>query len=178
MAEILDIVNTDDEIIGSMKRDDVHATGQICRMVFVLFYTPDKQLILQRRSLTKKSNPGKLTTTVSGHVESGSTYDDTAVKETFEETGIAVKQENLQNVAVVYAGYTEGDYISNAMRGLYIHEYTGAISDLKVEEGEGAGFEILTIDEFWRLRRETPEIFSLHFVDTPGEILVKAIEAL
>jgi len=178
MAEILDIVNEKDEIIGQMEREEVHAKGLICRMVFVLFYTPDKQIILQRRSLSKKSNPGRLTTTVSGHVESGATYDETAAKETLEESGISVELSDLTNLGVLYAGYTEGDYISNAMRGLYLYEFKGSVGDLKIEAGEGEGFESISIDEFWRRRSETPDDLSLYLLDELGAKMIQTIEAL
>lgn len=178
MAEILDIVNDKDEVIGQMEREAVHAQGAICRMVFILFYTPDKKIILQRRSLSKKSNPGRLTTTVSGHVESGATYDETAVKETLEETGVSVSLSDLTNLGVVYAGYSEGDYISNAMRGLYLYEFKGSVTELKIEAGEGEGFEMISINEFWRRRTENPDDLSLYLLDSLGEKMIKTIEAL
>jgi len=178
MAEILDIVNDKDEVIGQMEREEVHAKGAICRMVFVLFYTPDKKIILQRRSLSKKSNPGRLTTTVSGHVESGASYDETAIKETFEETGVTIDPSKLTNLGVEYAGYTERDYISNAMRGLYLYEFNGEVTDLKIEVGEGEGFEIITTDEFWRRRTETPNDLSLYLLDALGEKMIRTIESL
>lgn len=143
MTEMVDIVNEHDEVIGTVERSEVRAKRYIARMVFVCFYTPDKKIILQRRSLSKKVLPGKLTSTVSGHVESGMSYDDTAVKESLEETGIAIDPNKLISLGVTYSVLSGA-----AMRALYIYPYEGSINDLKVEEGEGAGFEVMTIDEF------------------------------
>ncbi len=178
MSEILDIVNERDEVVGRVEREEAHHKGLTCRMVFVLFYTPEKKIILQRRSMTKKSNPGKLTTTVSGHVSSGDDYDDTAAKETFEEAGVRIIPEKLQSLGVIYAGYVEGDYISNAMRGLYLYEFDGDIDDLRIEAGEGEGFEVMTTDEFWERRSQTPNDFSNYMNDELGTKMVQAIEAL
>ena len=73
MSEILDVVNENDEVIGQAERDEVHSKGLLCRLVYVRFYTTDGKVILQKRSASKKNDPGKLTTTVSGHVASGQT---------------------------------------------------------------------------------------------------------
>lgn len=176
MTEFLDVVNERDEVIGQEEREEVHRQGLICRMVFVLFYTPDKKIILQRRSMSKKSNPGKLTTTVSGHVSSGDTYDQTALKETFEEAGVHIIADKLESLGVLYAGYVEGEYISNAMRGLYLYEFNGDVRDLKIEAGEGEGFEMMTTDEFWERQARSPEDFSNYMNDALGAKMVKAIE--
>jgi len=150
MAEILDIVNEKDEIIGQAPRDEVHEKGLTCRMVYVWFYTPDKQLILQRRSLTKKNHPGRLTTAVSGHVESGMGYAGSAIKETLEETGVSIASSELVDAGVVHARYEDeaaSRYISDAMRASFLYRYDGDVATLKVEDGEGAGFELWPVDD-------------------------------
>lgn len=147
MSEILDIVNDNDEVIGQAERDRVHREGLVCRIVYGCFYTADQKVILQKRSDTKKNDPGKLTTAVSGHIASGQSYLDAAVRETFEETGIEVSSDEMKSLGIIREDYTQGDYVSNAMRGLFAYEFNGTIADLKVEDGEGAGFEVFDIDE-------------------------------
>ena len=176
MSEILDVVNRNDEVIGQAERDVVHAEGLICRMVYVWFVTPDKKIILQRRSLTKKSAPGKLITTVSGHVESGSTYLLTAVKETFEETGVRVKPEDLVDVGVNYASYPHGAYLSNGMRASYIYHFNGDLKTLKIEEGEGVGFELWKTEDVLNAVKTNPEQFAAFMADTPSITIIKKIQ--
>lgn len=101
MAELLDIVNEKDEVIGQVERDDASGVKHIYRTVFIGFYTSDKRIILQLRSQVKIYNPGKLTTTVSGHVESGYSYDEAAIKEGFEETGVVIDLSKLEKVGVM-----------------------------------------------------------------------------
>lgn len=177
MAELLDIVDENDVIIGQADRDAVHEKGLICRMVFILFYTPDKKIILQRRGKNKEMSPGKLTVTVSGHVSSGESYDDTAVKEALEETGIQVNPDALQHLGVSHAGYEDNGYITNAMRSMYLYQFEGDASDLKTEAGEGEGFELLSLEEFWRRRGESPEEFSTFLVHELGTQMIQAVEA-
>ena len=62
--------------------------------------------------------------------------------------------------------YTEGNYISNAMRALYTYEFEGSSSELKVEEGEGAGFEETTLQDLLRRSEIEPEEFVPFLLDS------------
>lgn len=178
MSEILDVVNENDEIIGQAERDEVHRIGLVCRLVYVCFYTENREVILQKRSDTKKNDAGKLTTTVSGHVESGQDYLEAAVRETLEESGVEVRSDDLTSLGVVRADYVQGAYLSNAMRGLFAYKFTGDISDLKVEEGDGAGFVVLTIEELEHQLDSEPDKFATVLTDKVGRDLVEGIKKL
>lgn len=178
MSEILDIVNDRDEVIGQTERDEVHRIGLVCRLAYVCFYTTNHEVILQKRSDTKKNDAGKLTTTVSGHVASGQTYIEAAVRETLEESGIKVEAQDLVNLGVVRADYTQGEYISNAMRGLYAYKFDGDTSDLKVEDGDGAGFVSLTFDELDKQLNTEPEKFATVLTGKVGRDLIQGIKSL
>lgn len=178
MSEILDIVNDNDEVIGQAERDEVHRQGLVCRLVYVCFYTADERVILQKRSDTKKNDPGKFTTTVSGHIESGQSYLDAAVRETYEETSISVQASDLKDLGVIRADHTQGTYISKAMRGMFAYKFDGDITDLKVEEGDGAGFAIFSIDELVKQLDTTPDAFAAVLTDTLGKELIKGIKRL
>lgn len=178
MSEILDIVNDDDEVIGQAERDEVHRIGLVCRLAYVCFYTANGEVIFQKRSDTKKNDAGKLTTTVSGHVGSGQDYLEAAVRETLEESGVEVETSDLTSLGVVRADYVQGEYLSNAMRGLFAYKYDGSISDLKVEDGDGAGFEILPIDELENQLDSEPDKFATVLTDKVGRDLVQGIKNL
>ncbi len=178
MSEILDIVNDLDEVIGQAERDEVHRIGLVCRLAYVCFYTANREVILQKRSLTKKNDPGKLTTATSGHVASGQDYLEAAVREVLEETGVEVTAAELVPIDVVRADYVQGDYLSYAMRGLFAYEFKGNIDSLKVEEGDGAGFVTIPIDNIERLLDEEPEKFAMVLTDKVGRDLFVAIKKL
>lgn len=178
MSEILDIINENDEVIGQAERDKVHRDGLLCRLVYVCFYTPDGNVILQKRSTTKKNDPGKLTTTVSGHVGSGQNYLEAAVRETLEETGVEVMPNNLKDLGIIRADYTQGNYLSYAMRGFFAYKFDGTISDLKVEDDDGAGFVSFRIDELEDQLQNTPDVFAVVLTDKPGRKLVEGIKRL
>jgi isopentenyl-diphosphate delta-isomerase len=168
MAELLDIVNEKDEVIGQIERDDVNKARHVFRMVFIGFYTPGKHIILQLRSMTKKHNPGKLTSTVSGHVESGRTYDETAIKEGFEETGVVIDPSQLESVGVMYGG--------DAMRAVYAYPFDGTAEDLRVEENDGAGFVAMSTDELRKEITENPDKFTPFFETEAAIQLINHID--
>lgn len=178
MSEILDVVNDNDEVIGQAERDEVHRIGLVCRLAYVCFYTAGGEVILQKRSDTKKNDAGKLTTTVSGHVESGQDYLEAAVRETLEESGVEVEASDLVSLGVVRADYVQGDYLSNAMRGLFAHRFEGDVDDLKVEAVDGAGFVKMPIEELERQLDSEPEKFATVLTDKVGRDLVQGIKNL
>jgi isopentenyldiphosphate isomerase len=90
--EIFDLVNLDDQIIGNVKRKEAHQNPALVhRSVQVMvFDSSGKRVLLQRRSRTKDLFPGYYCASASGHVASGETYAETAVREMEEELGSAL----------------------------------------------------------------------------------------
>lgn len=178
MSEILDVVNENDEVIGQAERDEVHRAGLLCRLIYVCFYTQNGEIILQRRSLTKKNDPGKLTTAVSGHVAAGQSYLEAAVRETLEETGVKVDANDLTDLGIIRADFAQGGYLSNAMRGLFAYKFSGSIDDLAVEDGEGAGFMSAPIEELSKQLNERPEEFSAMLASDAGRRFFELVKEL
>lgn len=179
MTEILDVVNERDEVTGQMERAELHRQGLIYRSVHVQFYTPAGDIILQRRSMSKATYPGCLTTTVSGHVESGMTYYDTALKETHEETGIVIDPTKLSDLGKVYFEHPHHEGTrGNAMKGLYAYLYNGALDQLQIEAGEADGFEVFTFDEFRKAVKTDPSDFVMLLSMKPGQEMIDKIEKL
>ena len=149
MPEILNIVDDDDKIIGERTRDEIHEKGLFHREIHVYFITPKKEIIFQHRAKDKDTFPDLLDATVGGHVEIGDNYEETAIKETREETGVKIKLSDLLLISKKKE-YSQdkitGD-ANNTFRTYYLYIYRGDINDLKIEEGKALGFEIWTIDK-------------------------------
>jgi len=86
--EIFDIVNDKNEVVGQEKRQVVHQTGIWHRGVHVFLFTPDRRLLIQKRSQTRDKFPGMLDCSVSEHLKPGESYLDAAVRGVREELGI------------------------------------------------------------------------------------------
>lgn len=86
--EYFDIVNDRDEVIGRAPRAEVHAKRLLHRAVHILVFDAQGRLFLQKRSMSKDAEPGMWSTSCSGHVDSGETYDPAAQRELGEELGL------------------------------------------------------------------------------------------
>jgi len=144
MKELLNIVDNDDKIIGEKTREEIHREGLLHREVHVYFITPNKELILQHRAKDKDTYPDLLDATVGGHVEMNDNYEQTAIKEAEEETGVEISPDNLIFLSKTkrWSEDKATGKINNAIGQSYIYIFTGELSDLKIEAGKSLGFEI------------------------------------
>lgn len=166
--EIFDIINEQDAVIATATRSEAHKLGLRHRAIHVLFITPKKEIILQRRSMSKDTFPGYLTVTVGGHVSSGGAYDTTAVTEVFEETGLRVTAGDLIPVAKLsyeVQDPTTGAHDCESVQ-VYGHVYKGDVSALRIEANDGAGFEVYALEKLMALtpaEREREKIVPILF---------------
>lgn len=86
--EIFDVVDSHDRVIGQAPRSEVHRRGLLHRAVHIFVFNSRGQLLLQRRSAAKDQFPLCYTSSASGHVGSGETYDACAPRELEEELGL------------------------------------------------------------------------------------------
>ena len=121
--EILDIINEKDEVIGTATREECHNNPNIMhRVVHFTLYDKDLgKILLTKRSLKKRPDPGKIIF-LGEHVLSGETYEDAllrGVKEElgflpkyFKELGIKIfKQEEQKEYAKFFIIFFDGEEI-------------------------------------------------------------------
>lgn len=146
--EMLEVVDENDNVIGLETREKVHKEGLLHREIHIWFLTPNGDMVFQHRAKDKDTYPDKLDATVGGHVEPGMSYEETAIKECFEETGIDIDLSKLLFlVKMKTKSFDEiTKKINNTIRAQHAYLYEGEIKDLKVEEGNGEGFELWKID--------------------------------
>lgn len=90
--EILDLVSTDDIVIGQLPRSEVYAQKLSNFRVVNAFVINDKgQLWIPRRTNTKRIFPLCLDASMGGHVASGETYQQAFERELYEELGLDTK---------------------------------------------------------------------------------------
>ena len=93
--EIFDVVDADDNVIGQATRSEVHAQNLLHRAVNIFVFNTNGQLLLQKRSATKDQFPLCYTSSASGHLDAGETYEQAAVRELDEELGLKCPLEYL-----------------------------------------------------------------------------------
>lgn len=92
--EILDLVDQNDKIIGSVPVSKANSNPKLIhREVAVIVYDSKNKVLIQKRSLTKRLHPGIWTVTCAGHVTKGLTPLEAAHVELKEEVGFDTKLE-------------------------------------------------------------------------------------
>ena len=137
MEEWFDVVDRSDRVIDRASREEVHQNGLLHRSAHLLVFDGSGRVLLQKRSMVKDRFPGRWDSSVSGHVDSGESYDQCIVREAMEEIGIrlAATPERLfkvdacdetdQEFSWVYRTYSEGPFAPNEEEISEIRWFTG-----------------------------------------------------
>lgn len=94
--ELLTEVDEANKVIGPIPRGVAHQSGKYYRTIYVMVRDSQGRVLLQKRSATKDLYPNCLDLSVGGHVEWGSSYLETAVRELKEELGLTVDSQDLK----------------------------------------------------------------------------------
>ena len=93
--ELLDLVDEQDRVIGTMRRSEVYDKKlRNIRVVNAFIVNSKGELWIPRRTAHKRSYPLCLDMSVGGHVESGESYEQTFERELKEELNLEVSQCN------------------------------------------------------------------------------------
>ena len=150
--EIFDVVNDNDDVVDQQPRHIVHKNNLLHRAVHALVYDKHNRLYLQKRSLSKDTNPGLWDTSMGGHLDSGESYDQAAIRETFEELGIVLEQPPEKLFKLNASENTGYEFI-----WVYKIIHHGDIQPCQIEISEGRWVDS---DELVKWMSHTPEIFT------------------
>jgi len=123
--ERVDLVDENDVVIGSVTRLEAHEQGLLHRAVHVLLFDRAGSLILQKRSESARFNPGCWTSTISGHVGEGETYEIAAHREVTEELGLA-ESPRLEKIGK--AVITARNEVTHSLCRAWTTVYTGRLA--------------------------------------------------
>ncbi|MCK5320595.1 NUDIX domain-containing protein [Candidatus Parcubacteria bacterium] len=176
--EKLNIVDENDNILGTEDRKIIHEKGLLHREVHVHFVNFENGIIFQHRAKDKDTFPDLLDATVGGHVEIGDSYEGTAIKETFEETGVKISEKDLIIIDKIHKSSKDEvtGMINHAFQKEFIYIYNGSVDDLKVEEGKALGFEIWPIKKLMNLNDDEKSKFIPCVYGFVTTVLINFIE--
>ena len=102
MEEYFDILDENGKKTGKTKlRKEVHKDGDWHKAVHVWIINDKNEILLQRRSKTKDSNPNKISIFNGGHLSAGDTSIDGVKRELKEELNLAVEEKNLKFIKTI-----------------------------------------------------------------------------
>ena len=138
MEEFLDIVNDEDEVIGRETRALVHARGLQHRGAHVLLFTPNRDLIIQKRSATRKAYASLWDCSVSEHVQAGEDYESAARRGLREELG-------LEDVALRQVATFRMEYGPNDVEISTVFEGSADPAQVRFDAGEVGSVESVNV---------------------------------
>ncbi len=151
--EIFDVCDANDNVIGQAARSEVHAQGLLHRAVHMWVFRSDGRLLLHYRSATKDEYPHCYTSSASGHVDAGESYDAAAVREMREELDLEAPLTRLVRLPA-------GPETANEHTVLYQCETDKPVTP---DPGEIERIEWRTLDEIAAIVDATPEMFTPPF---------------
>ncbi|MBN1793257.1 NUDIX domain-containing protein [Candidatus Woesearchaeota archaeon] len=93
MIEYMDVVDVDDNVVGKASKSEIYEKNLRHRIVHVLIYNDKGEMAIQLRSKKVSFCPHHWCTAVGGHVQSGETYEEAAMREYQEELGMTTRIE-------------------------------------------------------------------------------------
>ncbi len=105
--EYLDVVDEDDNVIDKASRKDCHENKLLHRAVHIMILNSQGELLLQKRTMNKDTNPGFWGSSASGHIDSGDKYRETAHRELKEELGIETDLEEIEFIRCYFEEHRE-----------------------------------------------------------------------
>ena len=135
--ELLDIVDENNNLTGEfIDREIVHSEGLLHREVGVIVLNENNEMLLEKRSLTKKQSPGKWAL-CAGHIEAGDTPENAILREVKEEIGIDITKNDLEFLDVFRRDkkFDNGQH-NNTYIYIYIYKTNKKVEDyiIQIEE--------------------------------------------
>ncbi|MFA6917876.1 MAG: NUDIX domain-containing protein [Candidatus Gracilibacteria bacterium] len=165
MAEYFDILDENGKQTGKTKlRAEVHRDGDWHKSVDIWIINPKDEVLIQKRSAQKESYPGLWEVSCSGHVNSGESSLDSAIRELMEELGVSVPKEKLQflfedketNIT------NNGTFINNEFKEVYLLELDLEIEDYHVQKEEVETVKYINSTELENSIKQNPKEFVSH----------------
>jgi len=138
MDELIDILDEQGNYTGKTALKSVaHKNGLYHQCVHVWFYTDTQKLLLQKRASVKKVFPNLWDVSVAGHVHSGETLIEAAIRETKEEIGLGIKSQQLTFIGNRKDVITHPNGILDCeFKYIYICKLTTDIKELTPQKDE------------------------------------------
>jgi len=158
--ERIDIVNEDDEVIGSVSKQEAHEKGFLHRTVIAEVIKTDGRWTLVKQA-PDRQDANQFVSPVGGHVQAGETEDEALIREAKEEFGLdsnfsyKLIGKKIFNREII--GRKENHYF-------ILYEITSDKEPILNEES--IGFETFTTKQLKKEIKENPKKFgeAFHFV--------------
>ena len=148
--ELIDILNENGKLTGITELKSVaHKKGLWHASVQIWIYTPNGEVLLQKRASNKDTYPDLWDISVAGHLSAGDTPITAAIREIKEEIGIRINADQFVFLKRKKVAKRPSELIiDNEFNYLYLVNYPIKIKDLTLQNEEVAEVKLLSLLEF------------------------------
>jgi isopentenyl-diphosphate delta-isomerase len=167
MDEYIDIVTNQGQPTDRIAlKSEAHKNGWYHNTIHLWLFTSKGDILLQQRSHKKTIYPLLWDVSVAGHIDSGETFIEAALRETQEEIGLELQPECLKKIGVrLYeSSYADGAIQDNEFHQVYIAELKVELDKLIPQETEVEALKLVSFQEFETLLQHSET--NSHFIAT------------
>ncbi|MDE1853981.1 MAG: NUDIX domain-containing protein [Thaumarchaeota archaeon] len=135
--ELLCHVDEGDRMVGPVERAKAHREGYLHRSGLIFLKRSDGRILVQHRSSSKETFPGRVDGSAAFHVTYGETYESAARRELTEETGVTAHIEFVGK-------FMHNDPPEHEIVAVFTCE---SDDEITVDPSESDGFEFLSGEE-------------------------------
>ncbi len=176
--EYIDILNADGSPTGkSSLKSEIHSKGYFHNTAHVWFYNSDAKILLAQRAATKVIYPLLWDVSVAGHVDTGETISQAAVREIWEEIGIKIPQSLLEKIGVYkcFQSYPNG-IKDNEFHHTYLAKIDYELNDFNIDKSEVEQVKLVSLSEFYDLLKNSDA--NGHFISSNTSYYLEVIKAI
>ncbi|WP_203255671.1 NUDIX hydrolase [Hyunsoonleella ulvae] len=153
MDEFIDVATKEGKLTGRRElKSIIHNKGLYHHTAHIWLYTNDKKILLAQRSHKKSICPLLWDVSVAGHIDAGETPQQAAIRETKEEIGLELLEDDLKLIGIFkcFQNYDNG-LIDNEFHNTYMAELTIPLSALTPQEDEVEALKLVSFEDFEHL---------------------------
>jgi len=151
MKDKLDVLTELGEFTGKVADiNECHKKGFWHRAVYGFIIDQNFNVLLQKRSSSKKLWPNKWDVTVGGHVEAGEFGRQALIRECKEELGIEIQDDDIKYLISSTSRYNKNGIINNHYDECYLITKNIDVSELTLQNEEVADIKYFSKEELLR----------------------------
>ena len=158
MEEEVVLINSKDEVLGSMKKMEAHENGLLHRAFSVFLFNEKGEMLLQKRAESKYHSPKQWTNAVCSHPRMNETYEEAAKRRMDEELGIDVEIE--KKFHFLYKAEVGDQLWEHELDHVFTGNYEG---DFKLNPEEVSEVRYISLEDLETEMKANPEHFTEWF---------------